>query len=288
MNRIARFTFIELLLVALTACAVPTPLHPEHTQFATDKLAVTSTRKEVVSDAKEPVFFTLPGMDQVTIANVPYKEGLTMDVYYPPGFDFSSPVPAVIIVNGIGDPVAISLWGSKIKESSVYISWGQLAAASGLIGINYETTDATLADTRDLIGFTLSNAPRLGVDKDHLCLWSNSSHVPVALAVIADKEGEYQQSLSCAVIFYGFDQGNKISFPSSNLPLLVVKAGRDDAANNLFIDNFVNRVKAAGHPVELIEYKDGEHNFEHKQDTDETRAIVSRTLEFMKEKLTAP
>jgi hypothetical protein len=264
------------------------PLHPTHTLRATDKLAANSAKKGVDSLAKQPVFFTLPGMDQVTVANVPYKEDLTMDVYYPPGFDFSSPVPAVIFVNGSGDPALISLWGSKFKEWSSYISWGQLVAASGLIGINYETTDATLADTRDLIDFTLSNAPRLGVDKDHLCLWSASSHVPVALAVIADKEGKYQQSLSCAVIYYGFDVGNKISFPPSNLPLLVVKAGRDDTANNLFIDNFVNRVKAAGHPVELIVYKDGEHVFEFTQDTAETRAIVSRTLEFMKEKLSAP
>jgi hypothetical protein len=288
MGRIARFPFSVLCVVILAACTTPIPLHPAHTQLAADLLTANSVKEGVASLAKQPVFFTLPGMDQVTVANVSYKEGLTMDVYYPPGFDFSLQVPAVIFVNGIGDPGFISLWGSKLKDTGLFISWGQLVAASGLIGINYEATDETLADTRDLINFTLSYAPRLGVNKNHICLWSSSSNVPVALEVFADKEGEYQQSLSCAVIYYGFDEGKKISFPPSNLPLLVVKAGRDDAATNLFIDNFVNRVKAAGHPVELIEYEQGLHAFDISQDTDETKDIVSRTLEFMKENLTAP
>lgn len=288
MGRIARFPFSVLFVVILAACTTPIPLHPAHTQLAADLLTANSVKEGVASLAKQPVFFALPGMDQVTVANVSYKEGLTMDVYYPPGFDFSSQVPAVIFVNGIGDPGFISLWGSKLKDTGLFISWGQLVAASGLIGINYEATDETLADTRNLIDFTLSNSPRLGVNKNHICLWSSSSNVPVALEVFADKEGEYQQSLSCAVIYYGFDEIHEKSFPPSNLPLLVVKAGQDAPATNAGIDKLVGRAKAAGLPVELIEYKEGEHAFDIKQNTEETRNIVSRTLEFMKENLTAP
>ena len=288
MNGSVRFTFIVMLVAILTACATPTPDHPAHTQLATDKLAANSAKEEVASLAKKPVFFTLPDMDQVTVANVPYKEGLTMDVYFPPGFDFSSSFPAVIFVNGIGDPGFISVWGSKFKETGQYISWGQLAAASGLIGINFETTDSPLVDTLDLIDFTLTNSPLLGVDKDHLCLWSASANVPVALEVIADKEGEFQQSLSCGVAYYGFDVTGFIRLTPSNLPLLVVKAGQDNLSTNAGIDRLVAEAKLAGLPVELIEYKEGEHAFDIKQDTDETRAIVSRTLEFMKENLTAP
>ena len=208
MNRPTRFVFIVILAVVLTACTTPTPPHPAHTQLATDKLAANSA-KEGESVAKMPVLFTLPGMEKVTVANVPYKEGLTMDVYYPPGFDFSSPVPAVIFVNGIGDPGLISTYGSKFKEMSIFISWAQLAAASGLIGINYETTSDPLRDTRDLLDFILTDAPWLGLDKDHLCLSSASSNVPVALELIADKEGEYQKSLSCAVVYYGLTKQAK-------------------------------------------------------------------------------
>jgi hypothetical protein len=288
MNGPTRFVFIVILVVVLTACAMPTPPHPAHIQLATDKLAANSVKEGAENVAKRPVLFTLPSMDQVTVGNVPYKEELTMDVYYPPGFDFSSPVPAVIFVNGIGDPGFISVYGSKFKETGQYISWGQLAAASGLIGINYETTDNPLANTRDLIAFTLSKAPWLGVDSDHICLWSSSANVPVALDVIADKEGEYLPSLSCAVVYYGFDATGKIKLSPSNLPLLVVTAGQDDLSLNTGIDRLVAAAKVVGLSVEVIEFKDGVHAFDVKQDSEETRSIVSRTLEFMKENLTAP
>ena len=90
------------------------------------------------------------------------------------------------------------------------------------------------------------------------------------------------------MVYYGFDETKEVNIPPSNLPLLVVKAGLDDPATNAGIDKLVSKAKAAGLPIELIEYKEGEHAFDIKQDTDETRAIISRTLEFMKEKLTAP
>jgi dienelactone hydrolase len=177
----------------------------------------------------------------------------------------------------------------KLKDWGPYVSWGQLVAAKDLIGINYdinETTGDPVADLRDLIAFVNTNAQMLGVEKGHLCLWSSSSNVQVALDLIADKEGTYQDSLSCAVIYYGFDETQEVSFHPSNIPLLIVKAGQDMPSVITGIDNLVGKVKAAGHPVELIEYKDGKHGFDFYQDTDETRDIVSRTLEFMKEKLT--
>jgi hypothetical protein len=220
-------------------------------------------------------------MDQVTVANVPYKEGLTMDVYYPPDFDFSSPAPAVVFVNVFG-----AFGNTRLKDWGPYVSWGQLAAASGLIGINYdhnEFTNDPRTDLRDLIAFIETNAPMLGVEKDHLCLWSASSNTPYALEVLLDKEGEYQQVLSCAVIYYG-DAIETDYFPTG-LSLFIVNVRED---SNNFLDKFANKAKEAGLTVELIMYEGGKHGFDYKQDTEETRDIVSRTLEFMKENLSAP
>ena len=68
----------------------------------------------------------------------------------------------------------------------------------------------------------------------------------------------------------------------------MVTAGQDELSTNAGIDRLIAAAKVAGLSVDAIEYKEGVHGFDVKQDTDETRAIVSRTLEFMKEKLTAP
>ena len=123
----------------------------------------------------------------------------------------------------------------------------------------------------------------LGVDKDHLCLWSASDGTYLALEVLSDKEGKYQQALSCAVIYYG--GALETNYLPSGLALFVVNVSQDA---NPFLDEFANKAKEAGLKVELIEYDGGRHMFDLVQDTDETRDIVSRTLEFMKENLTAP
>jgi hypothetical protein len=228
-------------------------------------------------------------MDQVTVANVQYKETsvfeLTLDLYYPPGFDFATPAPAVMFVNGIGDPNLRGWIGSDLKETSAYISWGQLVAASGLVAINYQTGYEPLRDTLDLLAFLAVNADWLGLDMDHFCLWSSSSNVPVALDILASKEADYQAGLKCAVVYYG--DTKRTSYLPPALALLVVKAGHDTREVNTGLDNLVAAAEEAGLDVELIEYVEGGHAFDIYQDTNETRDIVQRTLLFIQESLAA-
>ena len=74
-------------------------------------------------------------MDQVTLANVEYKDGLTMDVYYPPDFDFTQNLPVVIFVNGFVDDEIRQEIGCKLKDAGIHISWAQLVAASGMVAM---------------------------------------------------------------------------------------------------------------------------------------------------------
>src|SRR4029077_11318898 len=50
-----------------------------------------------------------------------------------------SRLPAVVFVLGYSDLGARAIFGCRFKEMESFISWGRLAAASGLVGITYST-----------------------------------------------------------------------------------------------------------------------------------------------------
>jgi len=260
------------VVAADTPAASPTPAHPADFTFAADKLSS--------SPFQNPVLFTIPGMDQVKIANVTYSGDLTMDLYYPPDFDFNSPKPAVLFVFGVPDEEAILQVGSPFKEMGQYISWSQLVAASGMIAVTYDTGRAPFGATSDPIAYISANGPSLGIDTDRLCLWSGSAHSAAALRIITDTSRPYHSSLACGVFYYGDTILTKTL--ADDIPLFVVEAGQDTGDTNALIARFVEQAQMAGVAVEFVTYPDGAHGFETKQDTDETHDIVNKTLDFLK------
>ena len=257
--------------------STPKPIHPELSMLATEKRAA--------STSKGPVLYSVPGMEAVRVANVVYSYDLSMDLYYPPGFDFSSPAPAVVFVNGLPDSKWKSLYGSILKDTERIISWAQLAAASGMIAITYETSSYVSTDTKDAMGFILKEGEWLGVDVERLCLFGASSNAPQALFLLYDDAGAYQQGLRCVVIHYG-----EVKFGAlpKNVALLVVEAGIDDLNTNANLEKLVARAREEGIQVEHILYADGVHGFEVTDDSQESMRILERTLEFMLTNLAGP
>src|SRR5713226_4781366 len=91
--------------------------------------------------SKKRVLYTMPGVDAVSVRrDVEYQVtdagALTMDLYYPPDSKSGARTPAVIFVTGFSDVGARKMLGCTQKEMGSYISWGQLAAASGLVAAN--------------------------------------------------------------------------------------------------------------------------------------------------------
>ena len=274
-KKILKMVVVIIIIPLLVGCGMsdtPVPT-PDHSILASDKRKDTPDQSSVV--------YTLPEMDQITLANIEYKDGLTMDIYYPLDFDFTQNLPVVIFVNGFVDEEFQKMFGSKLKDSGVYISWGQLVAASGMIAITYETHDPDV-DIHDLLNYTQANGSWLRVDKDRICLWASSASPPTALIALTDTSAEYHDSLACTVIYYGIIPPVSVDDLSADIPLFIVKAGKDDAFLNIKLDKFVEKAREANIPLEFVDYEDGIHGFDVWQDTDESREIIKQTLEFMK------
>ncbi|HYC89593.1 MAG TPA: tetratricopeptide repeat protein [Thermoanaerobaculia bacterium] len=212
--------------------------------------------------------FFYPKPDPAAISvrkDLQYRAGMKFDLYRPAN---DSVVPLVIFAN-VGSS-AYTTW-------PFYIGWGEAAAAAGLGAVVYQAAQPTaVADFDALVASLRERAAELAIDPSRIVVWSASSNVTVGLPIAMDRSRAYIRG---AVVYYGDAEAAEIR---TDLPLLFVRAGLDGSALNARIDKLVSRALAANAPWTIENYGGGLHGFEVLNDTEITRALIHRTLSFMK------
>ena len=267
------------------------------------------------------VVYSLPHMDEaIEQKDIVYKtvngDDLLMDVYYPSDYEGETRLPAVIFVHGDGPEAFLR----NIKDSGQYVSWGQLVAASGLIGITFHHRSShqltrlyeVAKDVDDAVNYVRENYKSLGVNADRLCIWTCSAGSPFGLRTALRENAPYTR---CIVSYYGiadiatyyesnesgtgdvgeplpsltqevldeFSAPSRISTLQSAIPpMLIVRAGLDDAAINRSIDRLVAAAIAKNVSLDFLNHATGHHAFDILDDTVRSREIIQTTLDFMK------
>jgi len=255
---------------------------------------------------KRPLVYQMPQTGDVKLRrDIEYRatdaDVLTMDLYYPPDLKREARSPAVIFISGYPDPGFQKMLGCKLKDMEFYISWGRLAAASGLVAITYSTGHDPTADVRALIQYVRRNSAVLGIDENRIGLWAGSGNVPNALSVLMQ---ESRADLKCAVLCYGFmldfdgtssvaDAARQVGFVnpcagksiadlSPDIPLFIVRAGRDEMPHlNETIDSFLNRALSCNLPITFVNHPAAPHAFDLLHDSEASREIIRHILRFM-------
>jgi len=251
------------------------------------------------------VVYKVPDMEKVRInhGNV-YKsingKELTFDVYYPPESQSGARLPVVIMVLGYSDII----FSQPLKDFEVYKDWAKLFAASGMASINYSTLQPA-SDIHDLIVHIREKADAYGFNPDKIGVWSCSANVLTALTLLW---GDRQEYLKCASLYYGLmvtpDQkfqktimklSEQVSFSTAgmekikhfhqDLPLFIVRAGRDREDFNQAIEYFGSQAISKNVPLTIINYVEGRHAFDVYDDNDASRDIIQQTLNFMRRHL---
>lgn len=252
----------------------------------------------------------LPGMDECRVfRDLTYKDTgdvrLTMDVYHPPGHRAGTALPVVIFVPGDGPPDVIA----GAKDWGQYVSWGRLAAVSGLAAVtsSHRSTEAftrlpeAAEDVDDLVSHVRASAASLDIDPDRLAIWTCSAGPPFALRTAVRDRPPF---LRCLVALYGLmdlrhlrDQLSP-SIPDDvlaahspvellgrsahGLPsMLVVRAGKDEPEFNHSIDAFVKRALSMNAPVDAMTHPQGHHAFDVVDDDQWSRKLIRRILAFL-------
>jgi len=147
---------------------------------------------------------------------------LAFDAYLPHGLRKGERRPAIVFITG----------GERVRQWRWFITWGQLAAAHGLVGIvpdkryprGFDGTRAGFEDTEKLLAFLADKGDTLGVDPQRICLWTFSaggrlSSVGLQPGKSYAPAGTRQagmpalpESVRCLVSFYGvLDMSSELS-----------------------------------------------------------------------------
>ena len=231
---------------------------------------------------------------------------LTMDVYSPLDSTSGAWRPAVLFVTGFPDSGAERMVGCRQKEMGSYISWAELMTTSGLMAITYTNAEPA-ADVHEVVNYVRQNAAALGIDENRLGLWACSGSVPTALSLLMEGGRDY---LKCAALCYGYmldfkestmvaDAAKQFGFVNPcigksvadlphDLPLFIARAGQDRMPGlNEALDDFVLKALTCNLPVTLVNHPAGPHAFDLFHDSEISREIIRRILQFMQFHLTA-
>ncbi|MDX1941784.1 MAG: hypothetical protein SFU99_14585 [Saprospiraceae bacterium] len=241
----------------------------------------TRTFSQAFDPAAPHLVYQSPEMSKVAVKeNQIYKTindtTRNFDIYYPSNYKINKseplPVPVVIFMN-VGNPAA--------PDWNIYKDWAKAMAINGIIGINYQSYQASaLRDGEDLITYLRQNAFKLGIDADKMGIWACSANVNIGLPLVMQPNRNY---IRCAAFYYGITPNQAIT--RQDIHLQIVKAGADGYNLNQGIDAFVKKAIDAESKLEFINYLEGPHAFDAFTDTERSRQVVQQTLAFFKNHL---
>jgi len=243
-----------------------------------------------------PLVLKVPGMDAVQYGSVEYQPGRKLDIYYPAGYDFRKTLPVVVFTMGYSTAVTMNWFGAELKDIGQYISWGQLVAAKGMIGVAYET-DYPDDDLDYVLDFILDKGKAYGMDGKRIALFTCSGNTITALNALATKEARYKASIRCGVVFYPIVAYYQTNNPDMNMtvpferqlrpdvPIFMVAIGQELPLWKQNVADFLAVAKAKGYPIQAAYFEKGTHGFDTDVDSDESRALISGAVDFMREKL---
>jgi acetyl esterase/lipase len=255
-----------------------------------------------------PVVYSLPGVAEVAVkTNLKYTDvddpNLLMDVYTPRGLSEGERRPAVLFVHGGAGSA------SRPKDWGIFISWGRLAAASGLVGVTFThrlgypkpLLREAASDVETAVAYVRANADALGVDRDRLCLAAYSGGGVLLGAAVRERPPHVR----CLVSFYAFldvrqspmhtpyetaetlERFSPITYLGENAeripPVFVARAGLDQIPTmNDSIDRFVREAFERNAPLTVYNHPRGVHGFDNQTPDARSREIVRAALDFMK------
>jgi acetyl esterase/lipase len=261
--------------------------------------------------ARKRIVYQVPGMESVRVKrNLIYKHApgreLEMDVYSPK--NSRRPLPAVLFIHGGRIPANIL---TAPKDWAVYVSFGELVAASGFIGVTFnhrfyswESLADSQSDVMDAIKYVREHAATLGVDTERIILWAISaggiflsqplrdhpSFLTSIVAYYAELDLQNERASAPAAVtdetlrdfspVYHLEKAT-LGRPPIFPPIFIARAGLDDADLNAGIDHFVRIALKNNLSLELLNHPTGHHGFDIEDNNERSREILKRSIEFI-------
>lgn len=259
--------------------------------------------------------YEIPGMDKVEVRkNISYKtvdgRALRADVYVPPGLQAGARRPAVVFVSGGFDPT----FEPRPKDWGIYISYGRLAAASGLVGVTFDHRlgyprrqyEEGASDLADLIGYLRKNAGELRLDGDRIGVVVYSGGGPMLSPLLREpppyvhclggiypfldtRHVDPEQAQTPVEVIREYSPLSALEASAGPFPpLFIARAGRDSIPGvNESIARFLQAALEKNLAVEFMNHPTGVHGFDQRNDDARSRYIIRELLRFLTSNLGA-
>lgn len=271
-------------------------------------LHVAAPAQNRVHPSEVSIVSRVPGMERAIVRrDVVFDNSITpplaFDAYLPRAARAGERLrPAIVFVSG----------AERVRQWRWFITWAQLAAAHGIVGIvpdkryqrGFDGLRSGFADTEKLLTYLRTNGERLGVDPERICLWTFSAGG--RLTAVGLKAGA--PSVKCVVVFYGVvDLAQEFSAVADEKeraallrqysplhaleaaadsgmrlpPIMIARAGKDSPSINSGLDAFAAAALRLNAPLTVVNYPEGDHGFDGLNDTPQSRAIINAALQFV-------
>jgi len=200
-----------------------------------------------------------------------------MDIYYPGSFDFSRPLPAVVMIPGYSDNELRRGLGVSWREVQRSGDWASLLAASGVAAIVWESGTPYFS-ARDALTFISANAQELRIDVQNLGVLAILIQAQPAMQLLSHGEIPGVRGVDAVALLYPNGQGGYL--PASSPSVYIVRAGKDIRENLDQLDRYIPRLEGRGLNVVVVDYKEGVQNFDVGMDTPETREVIQGVLDY--------
>ena len=254
--------------------ATETPQVPVATPLLVSKhpdLILASNRPVKNKEFPQHVVYSLPDMDRVLLAyELPFFEDLLVDISYPPGYQFGSKLPVVILVHS-----------DTSKDWQEQIDFSEFFAVSGMIAVSPQAGTDPMKTLNSLLVYLDANADVLGVDITRIGFLGIADVWPASYAF---GKSPYRDNFRAAA----FSDASLSYIPKSwpkNLSLFVVITEKDREKlipnTNLYVD--VARSNQV--PVEVFVVKGGNYAYDVYEDNQASKDAIQKILDFLKGKL---
>ena len=257
--------------------------------------------------APKRIVYSIPGMKAVKVRkNITYKtvagESLKMDVYSPEGAKTGR--AAIFFIHGGRVPRNLL---TTPKDWGAFVSYGQLAAASGFVAVTFnhrfyawESLRDSQSDVNDAITYVREHAGSFGVDKSRIILWAvsaggiflseplqkNPPYLRCIVALYAELDLQSERKVAPSTVSdETLRQFSPLFFlrePEKRIPpIFIARAGLDDAEMNAGMDRFVQVATSRNLTIDFMNHPTGHHGFDVDDNDDRSREIIKRAIEFV-------
>lgn len=197
---------------------------------------------------------------------------MTMDIYKPLNMEKGYLYPVVVFIHGGSNEKR------DYKSYECFSSWAELVSMNAMIGITFNWRKNIPSDIEDFLNYLIDNSGKYQIDIARIITFSFSRGVQAGIHYSLKLP-----NISRMVVYYGKIPTEDLMKSEKKCKFFIAMGQNDHYYNSHCNNGFIQKARQLENTVEFFIHSNGEHGFDFLNDDDESKKIIERTLNFLKQ-----